>query len=137
MILHLGVDELPYEESGVTTGDVAEILEDKYEVMEGFVYLHKDDIQEALVNGLGGAIENLMSGVKTDPFGEAMSTIETGFKQYLTREEIVYTHSPGKVPTMAALLGHTKRKKGKTGNRRPSFIDTGIYQSSFKSWIEP
>ena len=139
MILHLGVIEQPYAEETVTTGDVAEILEDKYEVMGGFFYLHRDDINESLCNGLAGAVEALMSGVKIDPFGESMSKIQSDFKKYLEREEIVYTHSPGTVPTKAALLGQSKRKKHKyaKGERRPSFIDTGIYESSFIAWIEP
>ena len=45
VILHLGVIDVPYATEGTTTGDVAEILEAKYDVMGNFDALHHADIE--------------------------------------------------------------------------------------------
>jgi hypothetical protein len=43
---------------------------------------------------------------------------------------------PG-VPTLAAQEGRSSRfKKGKGKGPRKSFIDTGLYVGSFKSWVD-
>jgi hypothetical protein len=121
-----------------TTGMIADILEHKYGVMQGFVDLHMPDIAHSLENSMAGALESMMMGAPAtlDPFGSAMGEIEASFKeQYLQKEEITGTGADG-VPTQAAVDGVNHRMKGKRGERRPSFIDTGLYQASFKAWIE-
>jgi hypothetical protein len=70
-----------------------------------------------------------------NPLGTATSAIEAQFKNYLDHEDIVQTGAPG-VPTEAALKGVNHRLKSKKGTRRPSFVDTGLYESSFKVWSE-
>jgi len=138
MIISLGVIDLPYDdEKGVTTGDVAEILESEYGVMASFVDLHEADILDAVENALVGHMENMMLGAPpTDsPLAGAASTIEKEFRNYLDAEEMsqvagIAGHSAG-VPTKAALKGVSKRFKRKRGARRPSFIDSGMYQASF------
>jgi hypothetical protein len=147
--IHLGVIDLPYQEFSMgptkggkveraTTGDVAEWLEDKYEVMGRFVELHADDIAKSIENSLAGALNSLMQGAPAtlNPFGTAMSDIETLFKfTYLDKEEIVGTGAEG-VPTAAAKKGVNHRLKLKRGAKRPSFIDTGQYQTTMKAWTE-
>ena len=39
------------------------------------------------------------------------------------------------VPTQAALEGKNSRLKVERGERRPSFIDGGLFKSSFVAWI--
>ena len=34
---HLGVIDLPYEDENTTTGDIAEYLEEKYQIMQTFL----------------------------------------------------------------------------------------------------
>jgi hypothetical protein len=139
--LHLGVLVQPYRGSskqvtGVTTGNVAQWLEDKYGVMAAYVRVHEKDTAKSFENSVGGALESLMMGKKVDPFGAATSEIETGFKLFLSSKEVERVGIPG-VPTRAALMGHRSRKKRahKRGPRRPSFIDTGLYMGSFKAWV--
>lgn len=124
----------------ITTGDVATILEAKYGVMQAFYTAHQSDVADAIGNSLKGAVESLMMGgpPRLDAFGSGMSKIEDMFKQFLAQKEIERLGVPG-VPTEAALHGVSHRFKNPYKRRpaRPSFIDTGLFQSSFKAWITP
>jgi hypothetical protein len=146
MILHLGVADVPYADPGtkkksgsLTTGDVAEILEAKYGVMGHFVDLHGADIARELENSVLGAIESLIAGAPAshDAFGTATSEIEEIFRAMLSNRELDKLGIPG-VPTAAAKRGVSHRFKRPYARRkeRPSFIDTGLYQDSFKAWVE-
>lgn len=161
MILNLGVMDLPYatpertrrapkkpgkrprKRSGgavrvMTTGDVAEILEAKYHLMEHFVQLHGADIAGALTNSMQGALETVLMGgpAAQDIFGTATSQIEDVFKNMLSTRELDVLGYPG-IPTAAAERGVSHRFKRPYVRRgpRPSFIDTGLFQSSFKAWV--
>lgn len=148
-VLHLGVADVPYSDApqpdkssktatpNETTGDVAERLEDKYHIMQIFYEQHKADIAKALEGSLAGALENLLMGGPSNvaAFGAATSQIETLFKKFLTDKEMDSLGFPG-IPTKASLLGISHRFKGKRGPPRPSFIDTGLYETSFKSWMD-
>ena len=137
MTLHLGVMDVPYATGGITTAGVAQILEDKYGVMDGFVFLYEPEIHDALDDSVAGAIESLMAGAPPDidPFGSGTSKIEKLFRDYLDKEETNLIGATG-VPTAAALAGKSKRFKRNSGPPRPSFIDTGLYQASFKAWVD-
>lgn len=139
LILHLGVIDIPYAgELGTTTGDVASFLETKYGVMQRFFDLHENDIATVMTDGLRNTIEDIVAGAPAtlDPYGTAMNKIGQEFRVYIDIEEITKTGVPG-VPTQAALIGKSKRFKRQRGPRRPSFIDSGDYQQSFSSWVEP
>jgi hypothetical protein len=147
-VLHFGVIDIPYVRAPnkrqrksragtVTTGQVAGWLEDDYHVMEIFFELHKADIvAPALEEGLRDTLESLLMGAPStiDPFGASMSVIESGFRKFLDKREMEGLGIPG-VPTQAALQGKSKRFKRNRGPRRPSFIDSGLYQANFKSWV--
>lgn len=121
----------------MTTGDVAEILEAKYHIMETFYELHEDEIDDLLANSIGDAIETLWTtngeSQGNDPTLQGTGDIESKFKDFLSMRGMDATATPG-VPTMAAMKGvnhrmlHPYAKRGS----RPSFIDTGLYQSSIK-----
>jgi len=138
MILHLGVTELPYAAAGgKTTGDVAEILEAKYHVVEVFYEENKETVVSALEDSLQGALESLIMGapVSIAPLAGGLSKIEERFKKFLSNKEMDRLGVPG-VPTAASLAGVSHRFKRPYARRapRPSFIDTGLFQSSFKAW---
>ena len=145
--LHLGVIDLPYSDTpGVTTGDVAKILEAKYGVMAAFYRRHKTEIQQAIKASLQGQMRSVMVGkpLNSDPFARACSQIDDMFKEFLSASKIEGMGIKG-VPTKAALDGVSHRfKKGKNkgkkrrgnGVRRPSFIDTDTYQAAEKSWVD-
>lgn len=140
MKLHLGVIDLPYpaDAEGLTTGDVAEILEDKYHPMEVFFELHGQEIADALANGMEGALESLLMGAPPQAIARAaegaLSGVQAQFKTFLSSREMEGLGIPG-VPTKAALDGVNHRLKKRKGAPRPSFIDTGLYQSSFRAWM--
>lgn len=145
LTLHLGVIDQAYADaSGKTTGDVAQILEDKYHIMETFAEeIGLDVIQKAIEQSARNAVETLILGGSRPGSNsanmsltlEAEGEIESAFKLFLSQQELDYTQ-PG-VPTQAALKGVSHRFKRpylKTNPARPSFIDTGLYQSSMKAW---
>lgn len=145
MTLHLflGVADIPYADSeGMTTGDVAEILEAHYEIMQTFYDRHEADIAALLADAMAGALENKLMGapVPSNPLAGAESKIEEMFRKFLSDREI---EQPARwvgqytIPTEAAILGLSARFKGKKNpaGRRPSFIDTGTYSASFRAWV--
>ncbi|MGP0902098.1 hypothetical protein [Serratia sp. CY76391] len=132
----LGVVDLPYvEDGGTTTHEVAEFLEDRYNLFTWFWTLHKDTIVNEVGEHLAFAIVNhIQHGVPmvgNEMLGETMRT----FNIFLEQEEMAGL--PG-VPTGAAIRRENARlKSGKgKGERRPSFIDTGIFKASFIAWID-
>lgn len=138
MNLALGVEDFPYKDGkSVSTGDVAEILERRYHVMEAFADMHKDEIAQAISHALMGALENRMMGapLPENPYAQAEEDIKAAFRQFLDLEDMAGRFEG--VPTEAALKGVNHRLKKKRGIRRPSFIDTGQYQASFTARIEP
>lgn len=139
--LHLGVLVQPYRNStrkvrAVTTGDVAQWLEDKYGIMQRFYDIHGDDIfAPALENSLEGALESALMGQAVDPWGPAMDKIEVGFRQFISSKEVEQVGIAG-TPTKRALMGYNSRLKRGHGPRRPSFRDSGLYMGNFKAWVD-
>lgn len=141
MKLHLGVNDLPYAtKDAISTGSVAEILEAKYHIMEVFYELHQQEIADALTNGIQGSLETLLMSGKANPRdllnSSGTSQIVDLFHQFLLSGEVEKMGIPG-VPTKAAIDRKSSRFKKKRGpNKRPSFVDTGTYESSFQAWLE-
>lgn len=153
--LSLGVLDVPYTEQGAShqrrvkfkkgfrpkvykvvgsTGDVAEILEAKYDVISVFFDVYSYLIVGKMEEIIKGQIENLFLGVppQPDPFAEVSSFIKDCFHNFLSNREIETLGISG-VPTEAALRGVNHRFKRPYQRRspRPSFIDTGMYEASF------
>ena len=122
---------------GQTTGDVAAILEEKYGIMQFFFDHHAADIAQVLEGQMQGALDNLLMGapVPDNPLAGAESRIQALFNAFLDAREM--DNQVEGVPTKAAEEGKSSRFKKKKGSPRPSFIDSGLYEASFKAWIEP
>lgn len=149
--IHFGVVDIPYSWTvGVgknktthsrneTTGDVAEILEAKYHVMEHFYELHQEDIMAALHESIEVALETaLMGGPRIgNPAAAAAQEIEQMFMRFLSNRELDSLGYPG-IPTLAAQRGVSHRFKHPYARRppRPSFIDTGLLESSMRVWSD-
>lgn len=121
-----------------TTGDVAEILEAKYHVMKTFTEMAGSGIARAIEKSVTGSIINVVNG-QPGPIvieAQALSDIETAFKRSLSAK--AYDGIIQGVPTQASLGGVSHRFKRPYARRpsRPSFINTGLYQSSFAAWTE-
>jgi hypothetical protein len=147
MKLNFGVIDVPYtEENSETTGEVAQKLEDVYGIMETFSRIHEDFITISLEVDIIKSLENTMKGINSNVgFNESCSRIEKMFRTALDQKEFNYTHRG--IPTQAAKDGVSHRFKYKNRKRaskqrvrdkpdRPSFIDTGLYQISFKAWVD-
>lgn len=152
LTLHLGVIDVPYVQATsrrqkkpragtVMTGDVAGWLENRYQVMQTFFDRRADKIGDMLAESVSGAIESLIMGgpATLDVAASALSLIEDEFKQFITTGEMETLGRAG-VPTQAAQQRRAgKKRSGRMKRRRAgtgvSFIDTGLYQSSFKAWI--
>lgn len=135
MKLHLGVIDIPYASESTTTGDVATFIEEKYGLMQSFADRHADEIAKSVAESLAGAAADFAQyGVTVDPIADAAGDIEQMFRSALDARE--YDGEAG-IPTEAAKKGVSHRfKKKNYGGERPSFIDTGTYQASFKVWTE-
>lgn len=139
--LYLGVIDQPYAHSsdGQTTGDVAQILEARYHVMEVFYETNEEAITKELVESLAATLEDLYAGspLDRDPFAAGAEKLKARFDQFITLEQIADRGVPG-VPTKAALGGRSSRFKSKKNprGRRPSFVDTGLYLASFAAWVD-
>ena len=123
---------------GKTTGDVAQILEAKYHIMRTFFDMNSKDIATAIEKSMVGSVINMVNGQPgpIKPDAQAMSDIETAFKQALSMR--AFDGVINGVPTQASLGGVSHRFKRPYAKRaaRPSFINTGLYQSSFAAWTE-
>ena len=133
--LYLGVIDVP-EPEGNTTYGVGKILEEKYGLFSKFAESESNAIAHNLAESLAGALETLYMGQPVqDPFIAGTEQIDQDFRHFLDIEKMAQLGVPG-VPTGAALMGKSIRFKRKRGPRRPSFIDSGILQTSFKSWVK-
>jgi len=125
--------------AGETTTSVAARLEADYEVVETFY--EQPNIQDYIVNLLEDALYDITEVVMdTDqppivpiPI-KNINKIEDRFRRALARKEI---KGPG-IPTGTAEAGvsHLYTDPYKKRAPRPSFIDTGMYQQSFRAWVE-
>lgn len=132
--LHLGVMDIPYGDENTTTGDVAELLEGKYKIMQTFFDRYGQDIADMMANDIAASLENMIAGAPPtrDPLAESMSRTHNLFVAFLDNEEM---NGLAGIPTRRAMEGISKRFKNKKGDPRASFVDTGNYQASMRSWV--
>jgi hypothetical protein len=129
MKLVFGVHNERYGDDPVTTGDVANRLEDRYHIMETYVSRNKKMIAKEVMEEILGT-----KGRRTL---HPMDALQKGLKQAISNRE--FDGLPG-VPTKAAQMGVSSRfKNGKrrgkskvSGVPRPSFIDSGIFQNAIR-----
>jgi len=135
--LNVGVVDLPHGDDDLTTGDLAEILEAKYDLFRGFVEDNLDKIADQMADALDGALNNMLNGaaVPENPYAEAMEWVGARFREFINSGEVERLGLIG-VPTEAALKGVNHRLKIKRGGRRQSFVDTGLLVASFIAWMD-
>lgn len=125
--------------ASLSTLDVANFLEDRYHVMENFYELHQEEIVGMIANAYAGAVETAMHTGRPpiDLEATGINRIKKLFNDFLDMEELAGLGIPG-VPTQAAKDGVSHRFKHPYAAhaRRPSFIDTGLYESSFVAWVD-
>lgn len=154
MDLVLGVDDVTYDDTDKTTGFVATILEAKYSVMATFFYRREEKIIDWLVESMADAIHKLMNGIIIDEeniFYDTEQKIESEFRDFLDANEMstmFYELTESEAAYFIASTGGFT-EAGEAGIRsklphpyassnpaRPAFIDTGLYQKSFRAWME-
>ncbi len=150
MRIQLGVKDVPYASSSMTTGDVAQILEAKYHIIGTFVEVYAKELQKILERSFVNASEEMALGLPVRPLhASALQEIQMLMKRWLSTQEVERQGIRG-VPTRAALDGVNHRFKSglnrvtmkkfragvRKGVRRPSFIDTALYQASLSAWEE-
>jgi hypothetical protein len=120
---------------GKTVGQVAEELEKKYGITEKFYELEEnyivDNFEESFANTTAIGIMGGSWDVAWDPI-----KLEGRFRRSLSSRRFDGL-IPG-VPTKAAQRGvsHLRQNPYAARGSRPSFIDTSLYQRSFKAWLE-
>jgi hypothetical protein len=130
----LGVVEIPYTEGGKSTGDIAEILEGKFDVMGIFAEKHSENIADMVAQGFADSIDNIFAGAPEnfDIYAGAMAKIENQFIEYIDSEEHAI---PTKAKAIGAAGARKKRQYRKTGNKI-TFVDSGMYRNSFRAWVK-
>lgn len=172
-VLHIGVVDVPYSDTSYqrapkgskkfrkgsaqrptadassskpnmkTTGDIAEILEQEYHIMEvWFETLGAGAIASSLEKSLEDAINDIQNGAPAKGLSLTLAAEEEMYKSFQIfidqREMDGIGRSGRPVPTRAALRGVNHRflhPYAKGNPSRPSFKDTGLYEASFKAWI--
>jgi hypothetical protein len=140
--LHFGVVDVSYSDDngGTTTGDVAGYLEDRYHIMRTFLELKEDEIQAILLEQYAGAIESIAQGKRMSKLDlePAMGKVEAMFRDFLDSGEMNRLVGSYAVSD-ATLKTSARRKSGKLpeGQQRQAFIDSGLFQASFRAWIAP
>jgi hypothetical protein len=143
MKVEFGVEDVVYFIDGErTSGEVAAGLEKDYGIMQAFFDMYGQTTADNLAQAMVGEFE-------TGKFNFDPKFTQADFHDFLSYQQVESVGIPG-VPTERALKGrYTKGKltkqarkiRGKRapveeGSRRPSFIDTGLYQASFRAWVE-
>ncbi|MFW0766696.1 hypothetical protein ACN0IV_12735 [Trabulsiella odontotermitis] len=136
MKVNLGVIDLPYDygDTSATTYEVAEDLQDRYQIFTHFWEKHSKDIRYEVGEMLAYALINHIQYGAPMPGGDLLGETMKAFNIFLEGEEMSGLSVDG-VPTLAALEGKNSRLKIERGERRPSFIDGGLFKSSFVAWI--
>jgi hypothetical protein len=146
--------DIAYTENGesTTTGDVATYLENDYHVMRTFLELHEDEIGDFLADAMAGEIESLAQGKPVIPLASHNVTtqlgdrvidghsvngrIEEAFRGYLDSREWQLI-SGQTVDAADAGVNHRKKRPYSSKNKaRAAFVDTGLYQASFRAWLD-
>lgn len=128
---------MPYDygDTSATTYEVAEELQDNYQIFTHFWETHADDIISEVGETVGLALINHIKYGAPMHSGELLGETMQAFNIFLEREEMAGLSVDG-VPTLAAKQGKNTRLKQERGERRPSFIDGGLFKSSFVAWID-
>lgn len=121
-----------------TTGDIAEILEWKYHVMEIFAQIHEKQIADIIAGHMQDALDNILMGAppQANIFpAEGIPELQKMFVRWINKRGMDGIQ-PG-VPTKAAQMGVNHRMKHPYQRRasRPSFRDTGLYLQAFRAWV--
>lgn len=137
----LGVVDMPYDygdNPGATTHEVALSLENDYQLFSHFWEKHQDVIVSEVGETVAWQIINHIQHGAPLVGGEQLGDTMKAFSDFLNQEEMAgLTINGNSIPTKAALEGVNSRLKDKyTGIRRPSFIDGGLFKSSFVAWID-
>jgi hypothetical protein len=134
MILHLGVEDIAYADGPQKTSDVAEILEEKFHVMQIYADQNEDRIAQFIEDGVAGALESVLAGapINFDVFGSAIANIEDRFIEYIDGEE----HGIKTKSKESPKAGARKKRQYKKVTNKTTFVDSGLYRNNFKAWVD-
>jgi hypothetical protein len=121
---------------GKTVGQVAEEIEKKYHLVEVWYTFEEDFIVKNFEEAYALGMEDGMMSGPWDAVWDPAPALEPKFRQALSRRKFDgLIHG---VPTRAAQTGVSHLRQNPYAPRapRPSFIDTSLYQRSFKAWTE-
>ena len=119
-----------------TVGQVAEELEKKYGIVDAFYKLEENFIVDGFEGAYMNSLELGMGGGSWDVIWDPSLTLEPKFRRALSSRR--FDGLIRGVPTQASLRGvsHLRQDPYSPAASRPSFVDTSLYQRSFKAWTE-
>ena len=138
-VIHVGVNDVPYPvgrgRTERSTARIAEILEDRYHLMETFVESRMGEIAQEIASNGAANIEKLFGTPEStvDLYAGIELWLEEEFRNFINDE--VETFGIQGVPTAAAETGRSRRGR-RVARSGGSFVDTGLYRDSIKVWVE-
>jgi hypothetical protein len=125
--------------AGKSTAQVAQELEARYGIVATFAEMEQDTIANILSEYVAEEVVHYVDGSTPTPTvpDQALKRIERKFQLNLSQRK--YDGRISGVPTWAARRGYQHqfaRPYSKSHGPRPSFVDTGMYQMTFRVWVE-
>jgi|SRR5215469_8277481 len=127
--------------AGKTTQDVANELEVQYKIVETFVDMEEDFIIEIMETSLAEDVEKIVASLGAIS-EHGISTADTDRIEQRFREALTQRRFDGVipgVPTLSAMRGVSHllpQPYSRRNPSRPSFVNTGLYRSAFRAWVE-
>ena len=105
--------------------------------MQVFYQLHEQEIGNEIARTVANNMDALLQGerVPSLPFAGADQKIAHWFRNYLDSDEWQKTSGQAIAAAQNGVSHRFKKPKAKRGPR-PAFIDTGLYQASFRAQIK-
>ncbi|AOJ70870.1 hypothetical protein WS83_20365 [Burkholderia sp. MSMB2042] len=105
--------------------------------MRVFLEMYEEEIGELLANDIAGEIESIAQG---KPVGRLSVDISTGkigelFRDFLDAREWKQTSAQSVAAADEGVNHRKKRPYAAENPARPEFVDTGLYQASFRAWV--
>lgn len=137
-IVRLGVSSVPYslvlKKTQLTTTQVAKILEAKYHIIRIFAEQNNRKISRVVEETASRELSKIVingkpvaKNIKSIATSEISPILSEGFKRFLD------SNGTGILTKAAVRRAHGQ---GKKRNQGISFIDTGLYRSAFRAWVE-
>ncbi len=107
-----------------------------------FAAQQSTQIANHLAQSMADAVEASMQGAPiTNPYAEGTDQIQEAFRKFLDQNGTGVITKASKQGVSGRFMDKDNKKgerlpMNEEGQVRPSFIDSGLYQNSFRAWVD-